>query len=280
MNGSRVPVIALVLVLVGVLGAGYVGIQHVRQLEARVDALGERAESADDRAAEASARALQAEEAAQSAARDARSARQQADEEERARLVAEDARRAADADADMARFEADYAERQAASARAEADRMRAERDAEMERLQNALGNIADTQRTALGLVMNLGADTINFDTNMADLKPADREVLSRIAGVLLTSSGFRLQVFGHTDDVGTDDYNQGLSERRALAVRDYLVSACLAANIVTTKGFGKTKPLTPGTSDAARARNRRVEVGIIDTTVRYDEMAPAEQRSP
>jgi outer membrane protein OmpA-like peptidoglycan-associated protein len=273
MTSNRVPIIVLVLVLAGVLAGTFFGLRHVGRLEARLDALSARADAADDRAAEAAARALQAEEAAQSAARAAERARREADEEELARLEAEDALRAADADADMARLEADYAEEQAAAARAEAERLRAERDREMERLQTALGNIADTQRTALGLVMNLGADTINFDTNEAELKPEDREILSRIAGVLMTSSDFRLQVFGHTDDVGTVEYNQALSERRALAVRDYLVSAGLDPSIVTTKGFGKTKPLTPGTSDAERARNRRVEVGIIDTTVRYTEEA-------
>jgi len=89
--------------------------------------------------------------------------------------------------------------------------------------------------------------------------------------VLLTSSGFRIQVFGHTDDVGTVEHNQGLSERRARSVHDYLVGSGLDETIVTMKGFGKTKPLVPGTSDAARARNRRVEIGIIDTTVHYSE---------
>lgn len=273
MTSQRVPIIALVLVLVVALVGAFLGARQIRQLEDRADELAARAGAADDRAAEAAARALQAEEAAKSAARDARLAARQASEEQEARFAAEDARSAAEGDADMARMEAEFAQRAADDARADAERMRVERDSEMQRLQEALGRIADTQRTALGLVMNLGADTINFDTDKADLKPVDRELLARIAGVLLTSSGFRIQVFGHTDDVGTVEHNQGLSERRARSVRDYLVGAGLDEAIVTTKGFGKTKPLTPGTTDAARARNRRVEIGIIDTTVRYSEEA-------
>jgi outer membrane protein OmpA-like peptidoglycan-associated protein len=273
MTSQRVPIIALVLVLVVALVGAFLGARQIRQLEDRADELAARAGAADDRAAEAAARALQAEEAAKSAARDARLAARQASEEQEARFAAEDARSAAEGDADMARMEAEFAQRAADDARADAERMRVERDSEMQRLQEALGRIADTQRTALGLVMNLGDDTINFDTDKADLKPVDRELLARIAGVLLASSGFRIQVFGHTDDVGTVEHNQGLSERRARSVRDYLVGAGLDEAIVTTKGFGKTKPLTPGTTDAARARNRRVEIGIIDTTVRYSEEA-------
>lgn len=276
MASQRVPIIALVLVLILALVGAFLGVRHVRQLEERAAELTARASEADDRAAEAAARALQAEEAAKSADRDTRTAQRQADEDQAARLAAEDARLAAEGDADMARMEAEYAQRAAAAARAESERMRAERDSEMQRLQEALGNIAETQRTALGLVMNLGEDTINFDTDKADLKSADRELLARIAGVLLTSSGFRIQVFGHTDDVGTVDHNQGLSERRALSVRDYLVGAGLDEAIVTTKGFGEAKPLMPGTSDGARARNRRVEIGIIDTTVQYSEEARRE----
>lgn len=276
MASHRVPIIALVLVLVVALAGAFLGLRQVRHLEERAAELSARAADAEDRAAEAAARALQAEEAAKSAARDARSAQRLAREEQDARLAAEDARLAAEGDADMARMEAEFAQRVAADARADTERIRAERDNEMQRLQRALGDIADTQRTALGLVMNLGADTINFATDKADLESADRELLARIAGVLLTSSGFRIQVFGHTDDVGTEEHNQGLSQRRARSVRDYLVGAGLDEAIVTMKGFGETKPLMPGSSAEARARNRRVEIGIIDTTVQYSEEAGRE----
>jgi outer membrane protein OmpA-like peptidoglycan-associated protein len=278
MATPRVLTIALVVLLALATGAAYLGVRHLRALEQQVSDLGARSDAADDRAAAAAARALQAEEAAQQAAHEAQEAAQRAAAEQEARLDAENARLAAEGDADMARLEAEYADERATAAQAEAERLRVERDAEMQRLQDALGSIADTQRTALGLVMNLGADAVNFDTDEAVLKAEDRELLARVAGVLLTSSGFRIQVFGHTDDVGTAEHNQGLSERRARAVRDYLVGAGLSPSIITTKGFGQNKPLVPGTSDAARARNRRVEIGIIDSTVRYSDELQRERR--
>ena len=79
-----------------------------------------------------------------------------------------------------------------------------------------------------------------------------------------------MTVYGHTDDVGSQAYNQELSEKRARAVRDYLVEAGIGQEIITTKGFGKTKPLVPGTTPEARAKNRRVEVEIVDTILNYN----------
>jgi outer membrane protein OmpA-like peptidoglycan-associated protein len=280
MGSQRALLIALVLLaLVACVGA-FLGIRHIQGLESRIAGLDESLTESEQRGAAAAARALQAEEAAQSAAREAVESRRRATREERARIAADDARRVAETDAEIARLEAEYAAEEAAAAQAEADRLRQERDREVTRLQEALGAIADTQRTALGLVMNLGADTINFEFDKADLKPADRELLARIAGVLLTAKGFRIQVFGHTDDVGSAPYNQGLSERRAAAVSDYLVGAGIAAEIITTKGFGKDKPLVAGTSEGARARNRRVEIGIIDTVVQYTTTPEQDEQRP
>ena len=74
---------------------------------------------------------------------------------------------------------------------------------------------------------------------------------------------------GHTDDVGSEAYNQKLSERRAQAVRDYLVKAGLSAEILSVQGHGKSLPLVKGSTDAARAKNRRVELGIVNMQIRY-----------
>jgi outer membrane protein OmpA-like peptidoglycan-associated protein len=117
--------------------------------------------------------------------------------------------------------------------------------------------------------MNLGSDHLKFEFDKADLRPEDRELLSRIAGILMTSHDYTVSVNGHTDDVGTDDYNQKLSERRAEAVRDYLVKAGLSPDILSVQGHGKSMPLVRGTSDAARGKNRRVELGIVNTQIKY-----------
>jgi OOP family OmpA-OmpF porin len=89
----------------------------------------------------------------------------------------------------------------------------------------------------------------------------------------MTSTDYTISVNGHTDDVGTPAYNQKLSERRAAAVRDYLVTAGLSPEILSVQGHGKTLPLVSGTSDAARAKNRRVELGIVNTQIRYGRSA-------
>jgi outer membrane protein OmpA-like peptidoglycan-associated protein len=172
-------------------------------------------------------------------------------------------------DADAARQEAGSARETAAKAQAEADAIRKKAEAEVNRLEAALGQIAETRRTALGLVMNLGSDHLKFEFDKADLRPEDRELLSRIAGIIMTSHDYTISVNGHTDDVGSDAYNQKLSERRAEAVRDYLVKAGLPGEIFTVQGHGKSLPLVRGSSDAARAKNRRVELGLVNTRIRY-----------
>ncbi len=154
-------------------------------------------------------------------------------------------------------------------AQAEADAIRKRAEAEVARLEGALGQIAETRRTALGLVMNLGSDYLKFEFDKAELRPEDRELLSRVAGILMTSKDYMVSVNGHTDDVGTAEYNQKLSERRAQAVRDYLVKAGMSADILSVEGHGKSLPLVKGTTDAARAKNRRVELGIVHTQIQY-----------
>ena len=85
----------------------------------------------------------------------------------------------------------------------------------------------------------------------------------------MVSKGYGLSVFGYTDDVGTAEYNQQLSVRRAKAVQDYLVQAGLDPAIMNMKGFGKTSPLVSGTTAGARAKNRRVEIALTDSEIKY-----------
>src|SRR4029079_15048793 len=103
-----------------------------------------------------------------------------------------------------------------------------------------------------GLVMDLSGDPFKFEFDRAELRPQDRELLSRVAGILLTAPDHTISVNGHTDDVGSDNYNQKLSLRRAQAVRDYLVQAGLPPDIFMVEGHGKSMPLVTGTTDAAR----------------------------
>lgn len=274
-----VPIVLAIVLAVVLAGlAGWYGLRRVQELEERVTTLNQEVAEADARAREARAAADAAGAAAEDAGTRARDAEERAQQQEAELSAAEEDQRIARAEARIARDQAAEAERVAEQARAEADRIREERQQEIARLEGALGEIADTQRTALGLVMNLGEDAINFDTDRAELKPADKELLSRIAGVLLTTRDYRVQIFGHTDDVASDEYNQGLSERRAQAVAEYLAQAGIDATIMTVRGYGESKPLVEGTGPEARARNRRVELGIIDTMVEFTRTAPEDRQ--
>ena len=231
-------------------------------LESRIAELDQQVVNAERNAQDANNLATAAQRRSELAEQNARQAAQ-------GRHAAVESQRAAENEADFARQEADAAMETAFEARAEADEIRRRRDAELDKLRETLGMFVDAQRTPTGLVMTLGEDAINFDFDKAVLKPEDRELLARISGVLLTASGYRVQVYGHTDDVGSQRYNLGLSERRASAVADYLVAAGISRDLLATEGFGKAEPLVEGTAYEARARNRRVEIGIIDTVVSF-----------
>ncbi len=268
-TGSKGPNLWLVLLALAFVlllaVVGFLGLQVLNRLDAiesQIADLSSQSIEATDASERALARATRAEEVARAAAEGRLLA-----EADTAR--AEENAVAAREDAAASRADAATSRDEAARARAEADRIRAEAQAELDRLEKALGKIADTRRTALGLVMNLGEDTIKFDFDKADLKPEDKELLSRIAGILLTSQDYTIAINGHTDDVGSDEYNEGLSERRAAAVRDYLVEANISEEILSVQGWGKKQPLVRGTSDEARAKNRRVELAIVNIRINY-----------
>ncbi|HSR52951.1 MAG TPA: OmpA family protein [Acidobacteriota bacterium] len=223
-------------------------------------------------------KADRAEKSAQDAQHNATQAKQEAASAAQGRLRAEEAQRAAEETAEQALEDASQAQQERNQAVAEADKIRRERQQELQRLEKALGAIADTRRNALGLVMNLGEDALKFDFDKATLRPQNREILSRIAGVLLTSTDYTVYVYGHTDNVGSQSYNQRLSERRAETVRDYLVEAGVSPKIISTEGYGKSRPLVKGNSPQARAKNRRVEIGIVNTRIiGYQEVAQEER---
>jgi outer membrane protein OmpA-like peptidoglycan-associated protein len=144
---------------------------------------------------------------------------------------------------------------------------RQQRDADLQKLKLSLGQIAETRRTANGVVMTLGEKSIRFDSGKSNLSPQYRGILNRVARVVMPLKRYSIYVYAYTDDSGTNDYNLQLSARRARAVRDALVQAGIDPSLISTKGFGKSKPLVAGSNPKARAANRRVEIGIIDSTL-------------
>jgi outer membrane protein OmpA-like peptidoglycan-associated protein len=201
----------------------------------------ERARAADADAARIAADAARAaSEAARVSAADA------------ARLAAE---RAA-ADAEAARVAA--AEQAAGAARNAAAQSEQEKTALRERLRTQLNVVLDTRETARGLIVNLS--DVLFDTGSATLKSGAREKLARISGILASQQGLRMEVEGHTDDVGTESSNQALSERRGETVRAYLVQQGIVSGTIGTKGLGEGTPVATNGTAAGRQQNRRVEL--------------------
>jgi outer membrane protein OmpA-like peptidoglycan-associated protein len=174
------------------------------------------------------------------------------------------------AEAQSALQAAAAAQEQANQAEQKAEEYRKQREEQLQTLQQVLGQIAETHRTTLGLVMTLGEKSVRFDFDKSDIQPQYRDVLNRIAGVLMTLKGYSIYVYGYTDDIGTPDYNLKLSERRAQAVRNELVRTGIGPTLITTKGFGQSDPRVKASTAQARAVNRRVEIGIVDSTLLFE----------
>jgi outer membrane protein OmpA-like peptidoglycan-associated protein len=217
------------------------------------------------------------------AARREAEARQRAleDAERRARaeadqLAAERARQEAEAAAEAARrAQAEAEERRLAlqrAAEAEAARNReqveallAEREALRSKLQQQLNNIFETEDTARGLIINL-AD-VTFATGQATLQPQAREKLAQVSGILLAYPSLRIDIEGHTDNVGSAELNQGLSERRADTVWNYLRQLGVPESSMTSAGYGFTRPVASNNTADGRARNRRVELVVTGDVI-------------
>lgn len=101
---------------------------------------------------------------------------------------------------------------------------------------------------------------VNFDFDKAVVRPADFANLDQDAATLKEWGNVKVEVAGHTDSVGTEQYNMGLSERRANAVREYLISRGVAADRLTVKGYGESMPIADNTTAEGRFKNRRVEL--------------------
>jgi outer membrane protein OmpA-like peptidoglycan-associated protein len=226
--------------------------------------------------AEDEANARQAREDAERAARDAqdqqqREAAQRAQAEtaaEQAKARAEAARAAreqAEAQAAQAAAQAQEAQQRAQSAQQQADQAQQQTAQMRERLKQQLSQVLQTRESARGLIVNMS--DVLFDFNKYSLKPDAREKLAKVSGILLAYPDLRVQVEGYTDNIGSDEYNQKLSEHRADSVRDYLVSQSVQDANVTAEGFGKTHPIAENATSSGRAQNRRVELVVSGQSI-------------
>src|SRR6266851_6559072 len=241
-----------------------------REAKARADAEAEAKRRADAEAAQKQAEAARAEAEKMKA-----EAEQAAAEAQRQKEEAEKAK--AEAVAQQQALAAETAKAQQAAAQSEqlrqqADQMRQQAEKEKQelraRLLQQLNTILSTRDTARGLIANMS--DVLFKTGSFELLPGARERLAKVSGIVLAYSGLHLDIEGHTDSVGSDDYNQQLSEHRAQAVRDYFVQQGINQAALEAHGYGKSEPIATNDTPEGRQQNRRVELILAGEAIGTD----------
>lgn len=248
-----------------------------REAKARADAEAEAKGRADAEAArvaaeKATAEALKMKQEAEAAAAEA--ARQKAEAEKAtAEAVAQQQALAAE----TAKAKEAAAQSDALRAQAEKDRERAENEKQelRARLLQQLNSILATRDSARGLVANMS--DVLFRSGSYELLPAARERLAKVSGIVLAYPSLHVAIEGHTDSVGSDEYNQQLSQRRAQAVKDYFVQQGINSNAVEARGFGKTEPIASNDTTEGRQQNRRVELILSGDAIGVDAQGAAPQ---
>jgi outer membrane protein OmpA-like peptidoglycan-associated protein len=186
----------------------------------------------------------------------------------------------AQADAQRAQAEAAAANARAAQVAAEHSAQQASNQTEQmrERLRQQLSQVLQTQETARGLIVNMS--DVLFDTAKYTLKPDAREKLAKVSGILLAYPDLKVQVEGYTDNVGSQQYNLNLSQQRADAVRDYLVSQGVTATNTTSIGYGMSSPIADNSTSAGRAQNRRVNLVVSGSAIGVQQSQPTTTGPP
>jgi outer membrane protein OmpA-like peptidoglycan-associated protein len=238
-----------------------------REAKARADADSEAKRRAEAEAARADAEAARAD--AEQAKAEALKMKQEAEAAaaEAARQKAEAEKATAEAVAQQQLLAAETDKAKQAAAQSDALRQQAEKEKEQAeydkqelraRLLQQLNSILATRDSARGLVANMS--DVLFRSGSFELLPGARERLAKVSGIVLAYPTLHVAVEGHTDSVGSDDYNQQLSEHRAQAVRDYFVQQGINSASVEAHGYGKTEPIATNDTPEGRQQNRRVEL--------------------
>ena len=168
--------------------------------------------------------------------------------------------------------------REAMNAQSQAEAAKNQTAAAQAQLANAQQQLADLQakQTDRGVVVTLG--DVLFDTGQATLKPGANLALNRLSTFLSSNPQTKVLIEGHTDSRGGDDYNIGLSERRARAVATELQSRGISADQVQTLGRGKAFPVASNDTPEGRQQNRRVEIVFSDASGRFAQSSSPAQR--
>jgi OmpA-OmpF porin, OOP family len=166
-------------------------------------------------------------------------------------------------------------ERQAQVAQEQAANAQSRADLAKRQLEETQQQLADLQakKTDRGMVVTLG--DVLFDTAQATLKPGAELTLNRLATFLNANTGTKIIIEGHTDSIGSDEYNEALSERRAQAVASALISRGVSANQLQPLGRGKAYPVASNATPEGRQQNRRVEIVFSDQNGQFAQSAAA-----
>jgi outer membrane protein OmpA-like peptidoglycan-associated protein len=171
------------------------------------------------------------------------------------------------AEADKARAQATQSDNLRQQAETDKQELRAH-------LLQQLNTILATRDSARGLVANMS--DVLFRSGSYELLPGARERLAKVSGIVLASN-LHVAIEGHTDSIGTDEFNFSLSERRADAVRDYFIQQGINGGAIEARGFGKSEPIASNDTSEGRAQNRRVELILSGDAIGtlQDETSPA-----
>jgi outer membrane protein OmpA-like peptidoglycan-associated protein len=201
---------------------------------------------------------LEAEQASQQAAQDRAAAQQQLQQSEQARQAALAQQQTLAQQAEQARLQAQQSDQARAQAVQQAEEQR-------QRLLKQLNQVLQTRDSARGLIVSMS--DVLFDFNQATLKPGAKLRLAKVSGIILAYPDLKLEIDGFTDNKGTPQYNMTLSDKRAKAVRDFLVAQGVGTDAVTTKGFGESNPVASNATAAGRQQNRRVELVVSGSAI-------------
>ena len=220
-------------------------------------------------------RVLEATVQAQSAKADAEQARRAAAAEastaEKAKKEAEESRARALSEAEKAersKKEAEQARLQSREEAAKAEKARMEAEQSKAEIDQFLKDLSDLQgkMTERGIVLTMG--DVLFSFGKADLSAGAVRNLDKITGFLEKHPDRNLLIEGHTDSIGSDEFNQALSQKRADAVKEALVGKGIGPDRIVTKGYGKKFPVAGNDTESGRQLNRRVEVVILNEGVK------------
>lgn len=222
--------------------------QQRQQAEQQAQAMRQQIEAAQAAAQQAAAAAQSAQQQVQSTQQQLQTVQQQAQQQQaEAEKAREDARRSQE---ELERTRQQLAQQQAQQ----------QAEARQREMESELARLAQTKRESRGFVVTLPG--IFFDTGKSALKPGAKSTLTRIAAQLKGNENLKIAVEGHTDSVGSAEKNAELSEKRAEAVRDFLVSAGVPGDRITAAGKGEADPVATNKTTAGRQQNRRVELVI------------------